>query len=240
MIESVDNNKIKYYRKLKTKKYIDMEGKFLVEGFHLVDEAIKRGIVIEVILLNDVKTTFEGKKIIVSEKVMKSLTNMETIPPVIGVCKKFDGSNIIGKKIVILDGVKDPGNAGTIIRNAVAFNVDTVIFSEDSVSIYNDKVIRSSQGMIFNVNILTRDLSSVIKELKERNVKVIGTALKNAKELSEIEKIDSYAIIFGNEGNGIKSEILNLCDEIVKIEMNNKCESLNVGVSSGIILYYLR
>lgn len=239
MIESVDNEKIKYYRKLKTKKYIDIEGKFLVEGFHLVDEAIKKGIVIEVLLLKDVKTIFSGPKITVSEKVMQSLTNMETIPPIIAVCEKIR-ENDIGKKIIILDGVQDPGNAGTIIRNAAAFDVDTIIFSEDSVNVYNDKVIRSSQGMLFHVNILTRDLTSVIKELKERNIRVIGTALKNAVPLSEIEKTDNYAVILGNEGAGIKQEILNLCDEIVKIEMNDKCESLNVGVSSGIILYYLR
>lgn len=240
MIESVDNDKIKYYKKLKTKKFIDIENKFLVEGFHLVDEAIKRGIVTELLLLKDVKTNFDGEKTIVSEKVMKSLTNMETISPVIAMCTKFDENNNIGKRIVILDGVQDPGNAGTIIRNSVAFNADTVIFSEDSVSVYNDKVIRSSQGMIFNINIVTKNINEVIKELKEKRIKIIGTSLKNAKKLSEIEQLNSYAIIFGNEGSGIKSEILNLCDELINIEMNNTCESLNVGVSSGIILYYLR
>ncbi len=240
MIESVDNDKIKYFRKLKTKKYIDIENKFLIEGFHLVDEAIKKEIVIELILLNDVKTNFDGKKTIVSEKVMKTLSNMETIPPVIAVCKKFDEGKSIGKRIVILDGVQDPGNAGTIIRNSVAFNIDTVVFSEDSVSVYNDKVIRSSQGMVFNINIVTKDVNEVIKDLKDKKIKVIGTSLKNAKELSEMKELDSYAVIFGSEGSGIKSEILNLCDELVNIEMNEKCESLNVGVSSGIILYYLR
>ena len=93
--------------------------------------------------------------------------------------------------------------------------------------------------MIFNTNILIGNIEELIKEIKDKNIKVIGTSLKSSISLEKLEKIDEFAIIFGNEGNGVKEDILNLCDKIVRIDMNPKCESLNVGVSSAIILYYL-
>lgn len=240
MIESLDNDKIKYLKKLKLKKYINEENKFLVEGFHLVEEALKKDIVLELILLKNTKINYNGEKTFVSISVMKELSFLETITPVIAVCKKMNNDVLLGNKIVILDGIQDPGNVGTIIRNAVAFNVDTIIFSRDSVSMYNEKVIRGSQGMIFNINIITKDIKEIINELKGKGIKIIGTSLKDSKELSELKKLESYAVIFGNEGSGIKQEILDLCDELVNIEINDKCESLNVGVASGIVLYYLR
>lgn len=240
MIISFDNEKIKYLKKLKIKKYIDEENKLLIEGFHLVEEALKKGIVLELILLKDTIIEFDGLKTYVNEKVMKSLSFLETITPVIAVCKKFENNNLIGNKIVILDELQDPGNVGTIIRNSVAFNIDTIVISKDSVSIYNDKLIRSSQGMIFNINIIIGDLIEIINKIKQKKIKVYGTSLKDACNLNEIKKENNFAIVFGNEGTGVKKEILKMCDKNIKIEINNKCESLNVGVATGIILYYMR
>lgn len=239
MIESVENNKIKYLRKLKQKKYIDEEGKFLVEGYHLVEEALKNELVLELLLLNDTDINYDGTKTYVNEKVMKSISSLETMSPVIAVCKKLSEKEL-GKKVVILDGVQDPGNAGTIIRNSVAFEADTIVFSPDSVSIYNDKVIRASQGMIFNINLITKDLNEVIDELKDKNIMVYGTSLKNSILLSSLETTNDYALIFGSEGSGIKESLLKKCDKVINIKMNSKCESLNVGVSSGIILYHFK
>ena len=169
---------------------------------------------------------------------MKSISDLKSTPRVIGVCK-FNNNKTIGNKIVILDNVQDPGNAGTIIRNSVAFDIDTIIFSEGSVSPYNEKVLRSTGGMIFNTNIIISDLDSVINEIKNKNISLIGTSLHTNNSLENLEHLDKYAVIFGNEGNGIREEILNKCDKLIKIDMNNACESLNVGVSSGIVLYHL-
>ena len=93
--------------------------------------------------------------------------------------------------------------------------------------------------LIFNINIITDDLSHVISQIKNDNIKVIGTSLNTSKSLETLEKMDNFAIIFGNEGNGVSKDILSLCDEVIKINMNSKCESLNVAVSSGIVLYNL-
>ena len=155
-----------------------------------------------------------------------------------GICKKIEEKEI-GKKLVILDGVQDPGNLGTIIRSSVAFNIDTIILSKTCVDLYNSKVLRATQGMIFNINIIERDLEEIIPKLKENNYKVYGTKVNGGKSLKDIEKTDKFAIIMGNEGNGVKPEILDMCSDYIYIDMNKSCESLNVGVATSIILYEL-
>ena len=233
MIDSLDNKKIKEITSLKIKKYRDQYGLFLIEGKHLVDEAKKSGLLEEVILLDD-EYDFD-KKLIVSEKVMKKLSFQDSLPSIMGVCKIKD-NKLIGSKYLLLDGIQDPGNLGTIIRSSLAFGVDTIVLSKDSVDLYNDKVIRSTQGMIFHINIIRCDLEEVINKIKG-DIKIIGTSLGDSTPLRSIDKLERYALIVGNEGNGVKKEILDLCDDIVRIEMNKDVESLNVGVATSIILY---
>ena len=238
LITSKDNNRIKEVRKLLNKKYSLQKGLFVIEGENLVEEAIKNDLLVELFVLDGYSCNYEFNYDTVTLDVMKSMSDLKSTPRLLGV-SKIKNNNKIGNKILILDGIQDPGNAGTIIRNSVAFDIDTIIFSNDSVSPYNEKVLRSSGGMIFNTNILIGNIEELIKEIKDKNIKVIGTSLKSSISLEKLEKIDEFAIIFGNEGNGVKEDILNLCDKIVRIDMNPKCESLNVGVSSAIILYYL-
>ena len=233
MIDSLDNKKIKDISSLKIKKYRDQYGLFVIEGKHLVDEAKKSGLLEEVILLDD-EYDFD-KKLIVSEKVMKKLSFQDSLPSIMGVCKIKD-NKLIGSKYLLLDGIQDPGNLGTIIRSSLAFGVDTIVLSKDSVDLYNDKVIRSTQGMIFHINIIRCDLEEVINKIKG-DIKIIGTSLGDSTPLRSIDKLERYALIVGNEGNGVKKEILDLCDDIVRIEMNKDVESLNVGVATSIILY---
>ena len=137
-----------------------------------------------------------------------------------------------------MDNIQDPGNMGTIIRSAVAFNIDTIIVSNDSVDIYNPKVVRSSQGMIFHMNIIKKDLIPFIKEIKN-DYKIIGTKVTDGNDIKTLEKNEKLCIIMGNEGNGVREEILALCDDFVYIPMNENCESLNVGVATSILLYEL-
>ena len=169
---------------------------------------------------------------------MKSISDLKSTPRLIGVARINESKNI-GDKIVILDDIQDPGNAGNIIRNSVAFGVDTIVFSKDSVSPYNEKVLRSTGGMIFNTNIVIDDLNNVIDTIKSKKICLIGTSLHTDESLDSIEKMDKYAIVFGNEGNGVKMNILSKCDKVIKIKMEETCESLNVGVSTGIVLYHL-
>ena len=238
LITSKDNNRIKEIRKLLTKKYSLEKGLFVIEGENLIEEALKNHMLKELYVLDGTTCNYDFNYDYVTEDVMKSISDLKSTPRLLGV-SKIHNTGEIGNKIVILDNIQDPGNAGTIIRSSVAFDADTVIFSKDSVSPYNEKVLRSTGGMIYNTNIIIGDLEELIDKIKEKNIKVVGTSLKKSKSLEELEKMKEFAIIFGNEGNGVRENILSKCDEIIRIDMNQSCESLNVGVSASIVLYHL-
>ena len=171
--------------------------------------------------------------IIISELIPGEISIEELIKKIRKVNKK------IGNKILALDGIQDPGNLGTIIRSAVAFNIDTIVLGKGTVDLYNSKVIRGTQGMLFHINIISEDLCEFISNCKEQNYKILGTKVTHGKNLKNIEKNDKFVIIMGNEGNGISDSVEDLCDEFIYIDMNEVCESLNVGVATSIILYEL-
>ncbi len=233
MITSVENKKIKEIVKLNNKKYRKENKLFIVEANHLVEEAYKHNLLISTYSLYE---NNYPNNVVVSENVMRKISNLDTIPSIIGVCK-FKSESQLGNKILILDDIQDPGNLGTIIRSATAFNIDTIVLSKNTVDLYNPKVLRATEGMIFNINIITRDLYPFINELKNNNYKIFSTNVVNGKELSNIEKPNKYAIIMGNEGNGVKMELQNLSDENIYIKMSSVCESLNVSIATSIILY---
>ena len=231
MITSLTNNKVKNWTKLKDKKYRDETNTFLVESEHLVDEALKKGVVLELISLENTKY---NDAIIVSKEVMKKITNQVTPPNVCAVCEKLKEEEVLGNTL-ILDDISDPGNLGTIIRSAVAFGFKNIVLSLNSVDVYNPKVIRSSEGMIFHLNILYTDIISFIKN--HSFLKIYGTSVINGTKLSNIKFIDKVGIIIGNEGRGMSKELIKYCNDLIYIPMNNLCESLNAGVSASIIMY---
>ncbi len=238
IIESIDNKKIKNLRKLKQKKYRDIEEKFLIEGIHLVLEAYSSGDLLEVLLEKDEHIDIDVKTTYVTKDVIKSLSELQTPYNVIGVCKYKKESNI-AEKVLILDNIQDPGNLGTIIRSSVAFDVDTIILSNDTVDLYNSKVLRAAQGMNFHINILKGDIKEYILKLKKDNYRIYTTDVKDGKLIKNINNNGKYAIIMGNEGSGVSDDIKLLSDDKIYIKMNKKCESLNVAVCTSIILYEL-
>ena len=240
LITSVDNKKIKRYVYLKTSKGRKEEGLFIVEGMHMCYEANKCGLLVDLIVLENTEITFNYASEItyVTENVMKKISNLSNPTTVIGICKINDSSDIIGNHILVLDDIQDPGNIGTIIRSANAFNVDTIILSTNSVDIYNDKVLRSTQGMIFNMNIIYGDLLNIIPRLHDNGYTILGTNVNNGIDVRSV-KVNKFALIMGNEGQGVKTEIQELCDKNLYIKMNSSCESLNVGVATSILLYEL-
>ena len=238
-ITSVNNNHIKELCKLKEKKYRDSTNTFLIEGEHLVYEAYKENLLEEVLPLIGEDFSLDAKITFISKEVMKKLSSTDTIPNVVGVSKKRKEEEI-GNKILILDDIQDPGNLGTIIRSSLAFGIDTIILSPKTVDLYNSKVIRSTQGMIFHINIIVRELIPLIKELKANDYTIYGTKVDNGINVKDIDKKDKYAIVIGNEGNGMSNDIESLCDYNLYIDMDNNVESLNAAVATSIILYEMR
>lgn len=233
-IESLNNNKVKNWAKLKEKKYRDESGLFLVEGDHLLNSAMLNNSVVEVIS-NDEQTEIPGIPFyLVTDSIMKKLSSQVSSTKVIGVCKKQIEKEITGN-VCLLDNIQDPGNLGTIIRSAVAFHINTLILSNDTVDLYNDKVIRASEGMLFDLNIIRKDLKEALPELKNKGYQIYGTDVVNGVNLQEITFSNKTAIIIGNEGNGMNKNLEEWCDEMIHI--NISCESLNAGVAASIIFY---
>lgn len=237
VITSVNNNKIKEINKLKEKKYRDSSNSFLVEGEHLVIEAYRENLIKELIVLDDSDFILDGIPTIkVSSEVMKKLSSMDSYPSVLGVANKIREKEL-GNSILILDDIQDPGNLGTIIRSSAAFGIDTIVVSPKTVDIYNIKVLRATQGMLFHINIIVRELDSFITKLKQDNYKIYGTKVDKGVNIKDISINNKYALVMGNEGKGISDNVSKLCDEYLYIKMNDNVESLNVGVATSILLY---
>lgn len=236
-IDSINNNYIKELAKLKIKKYRDIEKKFLIEGYHLIEEA--KGNLIEVLIVEE-KDKVEGvNNILVTKDIIKRLAFSDSPQMIIGVCNYFNIEDSYNcNRVLLLDNLQDPGNIGTLIRSSLGFGIDLVVLSNNSVDLYNDKLIRSSQGAIFKVKVIQKDIKDEILSLKEREIKVFGTSLKNGKNLTSFGSFNSYGLVLGNEGNGVSKEILDITDENIFIEMDRNLESLNVGVSGAIIMHY--
>lgn len=235
MIESKDNKKIKYINKLRNNKFMNVEKKFIVEGEHLVREASVAGVLLETFSTYDVNYGVTNNE--VTDSVMNYISTLPSRPDVIGICKFALDKDMLGDKIMILDNVQDPGNLGTIIRSAKAFNIDTIVLSETCVNKYNEKVIRAAQGMLFKVNVIKRNLLKFIPQLINDGYLVYGTDVVNGKSVTDIESKNKIAVVMGNEGTGITESVKDLLKENVYIKMNEACESLNVAVAASIIMY---
>lgn len=235
-IESINNSRVKNWVKLKEKKYRDQTSTFLIEGDHLLKEALKMGLVQEIIALDDSFLVDGIPYYIVSDAIMKKITNQVSISRVVAVVRKMESKEITGN-VCILDNIQDPGNLGSIIRSAVAFNIETIILSNDTVDLYNDKVIRASEGMIFNLNFVKGYLKELISKLKNQGYKIYGTNVNNGELLKKLDFSQKTGIIMGNEGQGMKKELEEYCDNMINIPISNECESLNVAVAASVIFY---
>lgn len=240
VITSLENDKVKGYMKLKERKYRKQSRTYMIEGEHLVLEAYRKGMVIEVILARDEAFPIDADKVYVTDEILNKITTMENAPRIMALCKMPEEKDW-GKKLLLLDGIQDPGNLGTIIRSAVAFDVDTIILGKTTVDLYNPKTIRAAQGMNFHINIIEKDLIEVMQKLDDEDIPRYGTDVIRGEDVRVLREKDkeSYALVMGNEGSGISEEVRNMCDSMLYIKMNDKAESLNVGVAASILLYEL-
>lgn len=238
LITSTDNKKIKEIVKLKQKKYRNLENKFIIETENLIEEAYLENRLEEVYILENENISLKLDCPIyeVTSKVMDKIKSVNT-SKILGIATKKENLEYIGKRYLMLDKVSDPGNLGTIIRSASAFDIDTIILSEDCCDVYNEKTIRATEGAIFKANIITEDLEEAINNLKKLNINIYRTDVNAGKDITEISK-DNFCIIMGNESNGVSEKIKNQVEKSVHIKTNN-VESLNVAVATSIILYEL-
>lgn len=246
-IQSTKNQVIKERKKLHKRKYRELEARYLLEGFHLVEEALNCGAQIEEIFVDE-RGLKEWKSwrnqsidqvYFVSDEVMKSLSDLPTPQGMIAVVQKEEPTfdTLLGKWL-LLDNVQDPGNVGTMIRTADAAGFSGVILGTGTADIYSTKVLRSMQGSQFHLPVVSKDLLEWIPQMKEHGIPVYGTELSTeAVTVSEISKSENVALILGNEGQGVSQTILEMTDKNLYIPIYGKAESLNVGVAAGILMY---
>lgn len=249
MIESVHNPKVKRWVELQQKKGREKYGSFLIEGVRLVEEALSSHAPVEAVIWQvDKSFSFLAKlppsieQWQVSEAVMKKISSTEQSQGIVAVVA-MERKKVIdfdGNLLLLVDGVQDPGNLGTIIRTADAAGVDMVILGEGTVDLYNPKTVRSTMGSLFHLPVVSASLAQAIAELKEKGVVVVASSLATDQWYDEVDYGHKVALIVGNEGNGIRWEVLTLADQLVKIPIYGKAESLNVSVATALMLYEIR
>lgn len=241
VITSKANQLIKQTKKLLQKKH--RQYSYLIEGWHLFEEAQQSGQGFRhIFVLEELaeRVANQEKVVLVSADVLKELTDS---PSPQGIIAEVDMPQLAFPtdyqgKYLILEDVQDPGNLGTIIRTADAAGFDGVFLSEKSADVYNSKTLRSMQGSHFHLPIWRTDIYKICREMQEHNTPVLATTLsKVSVDYKTVPHQESFALVMGNEGQGISAEMTTLADQLVHITMPGQAESLNVAVAAGILIF---
>ncbi|MBN8236888.1 RNA methyltransferase [Halobacillus kuroshimensis] len=243
MLTSLQNAKVKDWKKLHKRKYRNQTGTFLVEGFHLFEEVMKSGWTVKELIIReetDIELPDDIPYTIVSRDVFAAVAETETPQGIAAVVAKEDYTFTPGSLTLMLDAVQDPGNIGTLIRTADAAGFDQVIVGTGSVDIFNDKVIRASQGSLFHLPVFTGDLGAYVNELKDQGVEIWASALENSVSFKELAVPEKAALVIGNEGSGISEELVEAADQQVYIPIYGQAESLNAAVAGAVLMYHLK
>ncbi len=243
-ITSAQNEYIKKIAKLGSKKHREEAGLFIAEGEHLVEMAVSSGCEIESIIMSEGyyeknPVLFSSRTVLVPDSLFAKISDAKTPQGVMAVVMLPNSADCdFCGKYIYCDNLQDPGNVGTVIRTADAFSFDGVIMSFGCADVYSPKVIRSSQGSVFNIKIIVDADISLLKKAKENGVKMTSTALYGESvPIRDMKICDNQIFVIGNEGSGVSAEILELSDEIAHIPMTGKAESLNAGVAAAILMY---
>lgn len=236
-ISSKDNEFIKHVKKLKDKKYRDLNNEYIIEGIKIIEEAINENAQIkQIIICEDCEKTeiipkdlmYDIAKyecIYVTQNVFENITGVVNPQGIIAVIGKNSSETQIDYNqdiIVALDDLQDPGNLGTILRTIDSVGLTQILVSKGTTDSYNPKVVRSTMGAIFRVKVIECDnLEITLKDLKKHKFKLMITSLQTDNSIYDVN-YNKKVIVIGNEANGVKNEIRQIADEMVKIPMIRK------------------
>lgn len=243
IITSKANSVVKNAKKLHKKKY--RKSAYLIEGWHLFEEAVQAGVTIEKIFAletyRDQLVAFP-QTVWVSEDILLDLADSKTPQGIVAVVQKVEvgQADFSQGKFLFLEDVQDPGNVGTIIRTADAAGFTGVIVSDKSADIYSLKTLRSMQGSHFHLPIYRMSSQALLEEAKKAGISVLATTLsKDSKDYRDLPHFDQFVLVMGNEGQGISPLTAKSADQLVHISMKGQAESLNVAVAAGILIFHL-
>ena len=253
-LTSRENKLLKLVRSLQSKKGRIENGLYFAEGRRMADEALTYAYDrIEMVLVSDsfvgkhsdyIRAIEEGGKTLfrTSEKLFKECCDTET-PQGIGVLLRMENKEPSlpdSKFLLVLDGVSEPGNLGTIVRTAEAVGVDGILLMKGCADLYNPKVVRSTMGSLFRVPCMTGVAPEYLTECKRNGFFVTATALYDSVSLADAVKKEKQMLVIGSEAAGVSKEVLSLADQCIRIPMAGKVESLNAAVAAGIAMYGFR
>lgn len=235
MITSTSNKQIIEDCKLKDKKYRDLSGKFLVEGFKLIEEGLKAGFAVDKIYSFGGVYFDHEKAVAVSENVIAKLSELKTPQKDVAVFYKKELQKIPDcKYALLLDRIQDPKNVGAILRSAAASGFDFA-YLVDSADPYSQKAIRASMGGVFKVNFESIAKEDVLDKISSYCVMVADMDGENVFKC-DIPK-QNVLLCLGNEGQGLADYLMQRADKTLSIPMKNDVESLNAAVSASILMY---
>lgn len=249
LIQSSQNKQFKDWKKLLQTRGRKKQQRYLVEGIHLVQEALKTNQSLDGILVtedflkhNEVDLKEIQQSIYqLPSLLFNELAQTKTPQGIIAVVndRPLKQPEQWTGRLLLIDAVQDPGNLGTMIRTAHGAGYDGVILGKGTVDYLNDKVIRSTQGSVWHIPIYEADLDTVISDLKKQKHPVYATALnQQAVSYAQVDYPSSFGIIVGNEGQGVCTELINQATQSIYIPMPGQAESLNVAVATGILLFH--
>ena len=239
-ITSVHNPKVKEWCRLHQKKHRDREGLFLIEGMHLVEEAHRAGLIELLFSLKDQpRPPFDLPLCTLSEPVMRKLTDSVSGSGIAALCRMPERTLSAPSRCILLDRIQDPGNLGTILRTADAFDLP-VLLTNGCADPFSEKTVRASMGAVFRRPPQSAPMEDVLRVCHAAGIPIAATALSDtACDLREVDLM-RHLVVIGSEGQGICPELLAASDRQIIIPMQPRCESLNAAVAAAIVLWQMR
>ena len=251
IVTSPQNDKAKRWASLQHRKYRDRHGAFLAEGAHLVQEALAAGETVEAVVFDEGRgwpadldrglAAAAGEIVRASGEVMAKCTATDSPPPVFAVVRKRPPDPAVlfrpGALIVALDGLRDPGNVGTIIRSADAAGADAVLLGKNTVDLYNPKTIRSTMGSLFHLPVAECDLAEWLPRAKAAGVAVYAARMEEADDVYSLDLTKDTWFVIGNEGAGVSPDVQRAAGAFVRIPMRGRAESLNAAMAATVLLF---
>ena len=250
-LTSIKNQHVKDWKKLATKKGREKFNAYLLDGWHLVEEALKSGreltaligTAAELAAHEDIVARFP-KVYEVTPAILNRVLDTVTPQGIAAIAPlpahQFKPGMDLSGAWLFLDRVQDPGNVGTMIRTADAAGFAGVVVSHRSADLFSPKVVRSMQGSQFHLQLFTGDLTKWVADFTAAKIPVFGTQLNpQAKSYLDVEPRENFALIMGNEGHGMAADLLEQTTANLYIPMRGEAESLNVAVSAGILMFAL-
>jgi len=251
-VSSRQNARVKELRRSFAEAVPNQQGEVAIEGVHLVEEAIRSGLRLSTVFINESgrerahkllpQLSAHTEALLLPDDAFASAVPSETPQGIAAMVrpKLFALDDVFIPSpglVVVTAGLQDPGNLGTIARSAEAFGVTGLLLGDRTVSSWNWKALRASAGSLFRVPTLKLDLVRALEEVKSRGVRVLATSSHKGKAIADVDLRGPVALLIGNEGAGVPKDFLSQADEVVAIPQSPRVESLNAGVSASIMLY---